>query len=56
VIRLDPDHTPLRLYQLRNTLPASKLRGLYGCRPPKRPSRAPPWLVRDYSNNLSRAW
>ena len=56
VIRLDEKHIPVRLYQLLDPLTKRKIKRFYGCLPPDKPRRAPPWMNHDYSRYCQRVW
>jgi RNase H-like domain found in reverse transcriptase/Reverse transcriptase (RNA-dependent DNA polymerase)/Integrase zinc binding domain/Chromo (CHRromatin Organisation MOdifier) domain len=56
VIRLGERHIPIRLYQLLDPLTKRKVKKFYGCLPPDKPRRAPPWINRDYSRYCQCVW
>jgi hypothetical protein len=56
VIRLNEKHVPIRLYQLLSPLTKRIIKRFYGCLPPDKPRRAPPWMNRDYSRCCQRVW
>jgi hypothetical protein len=56
VIRLGERHIPIRLYQLLDPLTKRKVKKFYGCLPPDKPQRAPPWINRDYSRYCQCVW
>jgi hypothetical protein len=56
MFRINEKHVPTRLYRLLNPLTKRNVKRFYGCLPPDKPRRAPPWLVRDYSRYCQRVW